>query len=93
MAGRCSTPAGVSTSMVSRRIEALEQGLGSTLFRRNFDRYELNQSGQSLKRPAEQAETSLKIHERSAREGEARIQIVKGDLLELLNERADQLES
>jgi len=59
---------GVSTSTVSRRVTALEQALGLTLFRHHFDGYELTEAGMNLRVPAEQAEAHLKTFERSAKD-------------------------
>ncbi|PDS29146.1 transcriptional regulator [Rhizobium phaseoli] len=79
---------GVSTSTVSRRIDALEQALGSTLFRRHVDGYELTEAGLGLQMPAEQAETSMKAFERSAQEAGDRLSgVVRIDAPELLGQQ------
>ncbi|RFB94131.1 transcriptional regulator [Rhizobium leguminosarum bv. trifolii] len=79
---------GVSTSTVSRRITALEQALGLSLFRHHFDGYELTEAGLNLQMPAEQAEASLKAFERSAREGNDHLSgVVRIDAPELLGQQ------
>lgn len=79
---------GVSTSTVSRRIAALEQALGVALFRHHFDGYELTEAGMNLQIPAEQAESSLKAFERSARDRSDTLSgIVRIDAPELLGQQ------
>ncbi|PDS77145.1 LysR family transcriptional regulator [Rhizobium sp. L43] len=79
---------GVSTSTVSRRIIALEQALGLSLFRHHFDGYELTEAGMKLQRPAEQAETSLKAFERSAKDSSDTLSgVVRIDAPELLGQQ------
>ncbi|EJC79341.1 transcriptional regulator [Rhizobium leguminosarum bv. trifolii WSM2297] len=79
---------GVSTSTVSRRITALEQALGVSLFRHHFDGYELTEAGMNLQMPAEQAESSLKAFERSAKDRSDTLSgIVRLDAPELLGQQ------
>ncbi|OWV70870.1 transcriptional regulator [Rhizobium sp. R634] len=79
---------GVSTSTVSRRITALEQALGSTLFRHHFDGYEMTEAGIGLLAPAETAEASLKAFERSARDSSESVSgMVRIDAPELLGQQ------
>ncbi len=61
----------VSPSTVSRRIDALEQALGTRLFSRRQDGYDLNEAGANLLSTAEQAEAHLLWLERGAAKSEA----------------------
>ncbi|MEH6651213.1 MAG: LysR family transcriptional regulator [Motiliproteus sp.] len=61
----------VSPSTVSRRIDALEQALGTRLFSRRQDGYDLNEAGTNLMSTAEQAEAHLLWLERGAAKSEA----------------------
>ncbi len=56
----------VSPSTVSRRIDALERALGSKLFSRGPDGYELSDAGANLLSTAQQAEAHLLWLERGA---------------------------
>lgn len=60
----------VSPSTVSRRIDALELALGTQLFSRRQDGYELNEAGTNLISIAEQAEAHLLWLERGAAKSE-----------------------
>lgn len=56
----------VSPSTVSRRIQDLEQALGTKLFTHRQDGYDLNEAGANLLSAAEQAEANLLWLERGA---------------------------
>ncbi|WP_421862587.1 LysR family transcriptional regulator [Motiliproteus sp.] len=60
----------VSPSTVSRRIDALEQALGTQLFSRRQDGYDLTDAGANLISTAEQAEAHLLWLERGAARSE-----------------------
>lgn len=60
----------VSPSTVSRRIDALERALGTKLFARRQDGYDLNEAGANLISTAEQAEAHLLWLERGAAKSE-----------------------
>lgn len=59
---------GVSPSTVSRRIEALEQGLQVQLFRPHRDGYDLTEAGAALVPAAEQAGVQMRLFQRNAQE-------------------------
>lgn len=78
---------GVSTSTVSRRIEALEAALQVKLFRAHRDGYDLTPAGEDLLVPAERAEAQMRVFERTAREKDSDLAgPVRIDVPELLGQ-------
>lgn len=78
---------GVSTSTVSRRIEALEAAWQVPLFRPHRDGYELTPAGADLLAPAELAEAQMRHVERAALNREAALSgPVRIDAPELLGQ-------
>jgi len=77
---------GVSTSTVSRRIEALEAAIGTRLFKPHREGYHLTDAGRTLLPFAEKAETDIAALLRASKAPEDRLRPVLIEAPELLGQ-------